>query len=373
MNISEIKFVSLFVGIIIPSGKNFLYILTQTIFFLSIVSFLLAIVVLTIRIIDNYERKRKNKFLLKWEKDFYTYLGSPSNPSILLENVKKSQYKFLLMVLKDLFSLLDGKDLESLKRIINETAIYEFLIADLKSKSTRRIIRAAYFFGASDNQNVKSLLFGHLYSKKTDVFIFSARALARINALEYATVIIHAARFQRGLSTDILISILLEYKSDVCNYLLKRFVFEDDYYKRIAVQIFRFHGFREAADAILNIFRTSTNKKLLIECIKYAGSIECIDAIPDLWEHFDHPDLEIKKSAIEALAKIGGTELAPIFVQRLYEESIEVIIAAAEALLDLGDKGIKLLQVVAKSNSDSKASAVAKMVLSENFIEIENE
>lgn len=191
--------------------------------------------------------------------------------------------------------------------------------------------------------------------------------------MEYATAILHAARFQRELSTDILISILLEFKSDVCNFLLERIVFEDDYYKRIAIQIFRFHGFREAADEVIRILKTSTNKKLIVECIKYAGAIECIDAIPQLWEHFEHQDTEVKTNAIEALSKIGGSELVPIFVQRLYEDSYEVNIASAEALLDLGEKGINLLKVVAKSNSDSKAAAIARMVLSENFIEIDDE
>ncbi|MFN3694551.1 MAG: HEAT repeat domain-containing protein [Ignavibacterium sp.] len=360
-------------GIIIPAAKNFLFILSQLIIFLSIVSILLIIVVLIIRFIDVYDQRKKNEFLSEWEKDFYEYLGSPADPNKLLKGVKKSHYRYLLMVLRDLFSVLDGKDLESLKRIINETSVYEFLLNDLKSKKTKRIIRAAYFFGASGNQNIKSILFGHLYSNKTDVFIFCARALARINALEYATAILHAARFQKELSTDILISILLEFKSDVCNYLLERVVLEDDYYKRIAIQIFRFHGFREAAEIVLKIFQTSTNKKLLVECIKYAGSIECIDAIPQLWEHFEHPDIEVKTAAIEALAKIGGKELIPIFVQRLYEESYEVNIAAAEALFDSGEKGIQLLEVVAKSNSDSKAAKVARMILSENFIEIDDE
>ncbi len=368
-----IKNLQSIIGIIIPTGEKFLFILTQVIVFLSIVSFLLVIVVLILRLIDFLEQQRKNKFLAKWEKDFYEYLGSPYNPGKLLNGVKKSQYRFLLMVMRDLFSVLDGKDLESLKRIVNETSVYNFLLADLKSRSTKRIIRAAYFFGASDNKNVKALLFGHIYSKKSDVFIFCARALARINAMEYATAILLASRYQRNLSTDILISILLEYKSDVCNYLLERIRFEDDYYKQISIQIFRFHGFREAADEVLKIFQSSSNKKLLIECIKYAGSIECIDAIPYLWEHFEHPDIVIKTASIEALAKIGGTELAPVFVQRLYEESYEVNIAAAEALFALGEKGIKLLQVVAKSNADSKASAIAKMVLSENFIEIDDE
>lgn len=370
---TEIKNFFFLAGINIPTGQNFLFILVQIIIFLSIVSLLLVTIVLLIRLIDSFDQRRKNDFLSGWEKYFYEYLGSPDNPTRLLERVKKSEYKYLLMVVRDLLSVLSGKDLESLKRIINETPVYNFLLDDLKSKRTKRIIRAAYFFGASGNQNVKSILFGHLYSNKTDVFIFCARALARINALEYATAILHAARFQKELSTDILISIILEYKSDVCSYLLERMKFEDDYYKRVAIQIFRFHGFREAADEVLKIFQTSSNKKLLIECIKYAGSIECIDAIPHLWEHFEHPDIEVKTASIEALAKIGGKELVPVFVQRLYEESYEVNVAAAEALLGLGEKGINLLKVVAKSNSDSKASAVAKMVLSENFIEIDNE
>ncbi len=373
MIFSVIKIFLTFIGFYIPNGKEFLFILTQLIIFLIIVSVLLVIIVLVIRLLDYYDNKKKNEFLSKWEKDFYNYLDSPDNPSKILEGVKKSQYKYLLMVLRDLFSVLSGKDLESLKRIINDTPVYNFLLEDLKSNKTKRIIRAAYFFGASGNLNVKSILFGHLYSKNTDVFIFCARALARINALEYATAILHAARFQRELSTDILISILLEFKSDVCNYLLERISYEDDYYKRIAIQIFRFHGFREAADAVLKIFQSSTNKKLLVECIKYAGSIECIDAIPTLWEHFEHPDLEVKKASIEALAKIGGNELIPIFVQRLYEESFEINLAAAEALLESGEKGINLLKVVAKSKSDYKASSVARMILSENFIEIEDE
>jgi len=361
------------VGVLIPSGEHFLYILIQIIIFLLIVSILLVITVLIIRLLNLSNEKRKIEFLKIWEKRFYDYLGSPDDPNKLLIDVKKSQYKYLLMVLRDLFSFLDGKDLESLKRIINETSIYNYLLKDLKSKNSKRIIRAAYFFGAANNQNVKAILFGHLYSKNTDIFIYCARALARINALEYATAILHASRFQRELSTDILISILLEYKADVCNYLLERLKFEDDYYKRISIQIFRFHGFREAANVVLEIFQTSTNKKLLVECIKYAGAIECIDAIPHLWEHFEHPDIEVKTAAIESLAKIGGTELVPIFAQRLYEESYEVNIAAAEALLELGEKGIKLLKIIAKSNSDSKAAAVAKMVLSENFIEVEDE
>ncbi|AFH48744.1 Hypothetical protein IALB_1033 [Ignavibacterium album JCM 16511] len=370
---TEIKNFFYLAGIYIPSGQNFLFILVQIIIFLSIVSILLVTIVLLIRVVDSFDQRRKNDFLSRWEKYFYEYLGSPDNPIRLLESVKKSEYKYLLMVVRDLLSVLSGKDLESLKRIINETPVYDFLIDDLKSKRSKRIIRAAYFFGASGNQNVKSILFGHLYSNKTDVFIFCARAFARINALEYSTAILHAARFQKELSTDILISILLEYKSDVCSYLLERMKFEDDYYKRVAIQIFRFHGFREAADEVLKIFQTSTNKKLLVECIKYAGSIECIDAIPHLWEHFEHPDIEVKTASIEALAKIGGSELVPIFVQRLYEDSYEVNIAAAEALLDLGEKGINLLKVVAKSNSDSKAAAIARMVLSENFIEIDDE
>ncbi len=360
-------------GIIIPTGDSFLLILTQLILFLSIVIILLVIIVLIIRLRYFYEQSQKNKFLAQWEKEFYRYLGSPADPKILLQRVRKSQYKFLLMVLRDLFSFLDGKDLESIKRIINETEIYNYLLADLKSKNTRRIIRAAYFFGASNNQKVKSLLFGHLYSKNSDVFIFCARALARLNALEYATAILHASRYQRELSSDILISIMLEYHPEVCDHLVERIVIEDDHYRKIAIQIFRFHGYREAADSVLKIFQSSTNKKLLVECIKYSGAIECIDAIPYLWEHFEHPEIEVRTAAIEALAKIGGSDLAPVFVQRLYEDSFEVNIAAAEALFELGNKGIKLLQIVAKSNADSKASAIARMVLSENFVEIDDE
>lgn len=185
-------------------------------------------------------KEKKNEFLSEWEKDFYEYLGSPADPNKLLIGVRKSLYKYLLLVLRDLFSVLDGKDLESLRRIINETSVYDFLLNDLKSNRTKRIIRAAFFFGASGNQNVKSILFGHLYSNKTDVIIFCTRALARINALEYATAILHAARFQKELSTDILTSILLEFKSDVCNYLLERLFLKTIITKGLR---FRFLGF----------------------------------------------------------------------------------------------------------------------------------
>ncbi|WP_337867095.1 hypothetical protein [Ignavibacterium sp.] len=276
------KNLALISGIIVPSGDQLLFIVAEVIIFLLIISLLLVIAILIIRLFNHLGDKRKTDFLSHWEKRFYDYIGSPTDPNKLLSDVKTSEYKYLLMVIRDLFSLLDGKDLDSLKKIINETSIYNYLLKDLKSKSTRRVIRAAYFFGAANNQNVKAILFGHLYSNKTDVFIYCARALARINALEYASAILHASRFQKEISTDILISILLEFKSDVCQYLLERLKFEDDYSKGISIQIFRFHGFREAANDVLEIFQSSTNKKLLVECIKYAGTVECIDAIPHL-------------------------------------------------------------------------------------------
>jgi hypothetical protein len=367
------KKIFLFTGFVTTTGEKFLVTLTYIIIVLLFLSILLIITVLVIRLSNLSDEKKKLKFLSVWEKKFYNYLDSPDDPNKILIGVKPSQYKYLLMVLRDLFSFLDGKDLESLRRVINETSLYNYLLKDLKSRKTKRIIRAAYFFGASNNQNVKAILFGHLYSKKTDVFIYCARALARINALEYAAAILHSSRYHNQLSTDILISILSEYKAEVCNYLMEKLKFEDDYYKRISIRIFRFHNFREAAEAVMDILQTTTNKKLIVECIKFTGAIECVDAVPLLWEHFEHPDIEVKTSAIEALSRIGGDELVPIFVQRLYEESYEVKIAAAEALFQAGEKGIKLLRIIAKSNSDSKASTVAKMILSENFLELDDE
>lgn len=131
---------------IIPSGESLFFILTQIIFFLSLVSLLLVATVIIIRLVDLYDKKRKDDFLSKWEKDFYEYLGSPDNPAKLLKEVRRSQYKYLLMVLRDLFSLLSGKDLESLKRIINETPVYNFLLDDLKSKKNKKNNPCCIFF-----------------------------------------------------------------------------------------------------------------------------------------------------------------------------------------------------------------------------------
>lgn len=345
----------------------------QLILFLLISAILFIIIIILLRLKDLNQQKKIKLFKEKWESSFFDYIGSEKDPNEFADKIPKSSATILLIFLKEYFNLLNGKELVTLQKLINDTWIFSFLLKDLGSKSSKKIIRALYFFGISKNQKVKPKIAEFLSSRNQIIFLHAAQSLAKINALEYTERILASANLYKQISDDMIVSVLLEFNSEVCDYLTKRIIIEDEKFKVGIIKILTYFKFRQAANKVIKLLETVENKPLIIECIKYVKQIECIESLAILKNFFNHTDPEIRSEAIKAVAQIGDDNETLLLSTNLYDKSIQVQIDTAEALVKFKRKGVMLLQMVAASNSDPSAASVAQMVLNEYQLEKSND
>lgn len=348
---------------------TFLYIITQVIIFLAVCSVLLILIVVLIRYADDRFKKKVSAFSEKYSASFFNYLGSETNPKDFLARIPKSEINILLIFIQDYFQELSGKELESLQKLINNTWIYDLLIEGLNSHSRKKLLRTVYLAGVSNNLKIKPYLKDFLSQKDPLIFYHSARSLARMNAIEFAERILAGASLHKEISQDILVSIFLEFKPEVCNYLLKRIHIEDERFKVVIVKILRHFNYREVASEIEKILSRTKSKILILEMIKYAGQIECLEALNTIKSFLDSEDSDIKIEAIKAVANIAGNNAVNIISNNIFNKSQQVQIDTAETLSELKPDGIQFLKMVAENKKEPKVAAVAQMCLSEVSLE----
>lgn len=343
--------------------------LTHIILFLFICSLLFVCVVFLIRLKDLRFNKKVDAFTLYWAPDFFNYIGSDRDPKEFTDRIPKKNASIFLLFLKKYIHSLSGKELQSLLNIINNTWIYDYLLRDLRSRSIERRLRAIYYFGIAKNQQIKPILSSFLTVRNLQIFFQSARSLARMNALETTERILAGARLQKKISQEILVSILLEFNPEVCEYLIKRIYVENEKFKTAIIKVFRNFNYGEASPILRKIINEAKDKLLIIECIKFAGQIECLNALDTIKTYLQHPDPDIRSEAVKSVKQIGGdTESLEISVN-LYDNSWQVQIDAAEALVNLKPVGISILKLVSVSQAEPRAASVAQMVLSEFSLE----
>jgi hypothetical protein len=355
--------------LILFHDNSILTILTEIILFLLACSFLFILLILLIRYKDVLNTKKLNSFSEKYSESFFNYVGSDQTPDVFLSKIPKRDADILLKFIQDYFQSLSGKELISLQKLVNNSWLFNLLSNDLKSKSKKRILRAIYFSGVSKNQNLKPQIAEFLSKKDLHIFYQAARSLGRMNALDYSERILAGASLHKKISQDALVSIFLEFKPEVCRYLLNRIHIEEVKLQITIVRIFRHFNFRDAASELQKILAGTKNKNLIIEVIKYAGQIECLSAIETIREYLNHPNSEIRSESIKALAKIGGDVESELISQKIYDTSSQVQIDTADALSKLKPNGLQLLTKVAESKINQRAVSIAKMTLNEIQIE----
>ena len=348
-----------------PFEITFLYIVIQVIIFLAVCSVLLIMIVVLIRYIDDRFKKKVSSFSEQYSALFFSYIGSETNPEDFLAQIPQTYINILLIFMQDYFQTLSGKELESLQKLINDTWIYDLLIDGLNSHSWKKKLRAIYLGGVSDNYKIKPYLKDFLSQKNPLIFYHSARSLARMNAIEFAERILSGASMHKEISQDILVSIFLEFKPEVCNYLLKRIHIEDDGYKVVIVKILRHFNYRTASSEIDKIISGTKSKILILEMIKYAGQIECLEALDTVKSFLNNEDSDIKIEAIKAVANIAGNNEVNSIASNIFDKSEQVQIDTAETLSELKPDGISFLKRVAKNKKEPRVATIAQMVLSE--------
>lgn len=345
---------------------NFL-ILLIVILFLITISCVLFVVLLRVSS-QRYEAKR-NVFISKWENEFFDYIYGDSNPSELIDKIPVRHYKYLFDFLKPLFLNLKGEDFVRLSKIISDTVLYDHLTGRLNKKINNIFkIESAYFLGLARLKHSAQLLEKQISSPNELVFVTTATALARMNSIKHAGIIIDESKKFKDLASDSLYAILAEFSNNVSPYLIERLETENARRKEVLIAVLRHFRYYNAGPAILQELTNTREKGVLTECLRFIREVEYANAANAVKRFLYHPKGEVREEAVKTYAKITPQENEGRIVEKVYDTDWTVQLAAAEALYDETSHGEEMLEKIAYNLKNKKAAAAARMVLSEKTL-----
>ena len=333
-------------------------------YFLAVIAGLVLIIIYN-RMRTMSEFKRRQKFLLKWEKYLNEYLDDTITTDSFYKLISGPTIDLFLIFLKVYIRNLRGSDFKKVAALINETPIAKKLIGELNSDSKNNIKRSAYFLGMAKNSEAKELVLKNIKSNDVLVFENCAVYLGRLNFQEAVPEILYAAGRFPSLNRAIIISIFLEFESTVCSLLVDRFPNESLNNKINFVIIFRMFKYQEAAPRVLKYFREINDAEFISEAIRYFGEIEYLDSIDALGIHLQHDSPEIIVEAIKVLTKMGAINLEKKLYELINDNDWSVQLSAANCMYDYSSQTKAKLFSLAQSDSSSLETTIARMIISE--------
>lgn len=343
-----------------------------TVIFVLLASiYLLILFILIIRILEQLREKKQKNFVKRWEEKIFEYLADNGNPIAIVNLFPKSSYKYLLQNLRGYLLTLKGNDWVNLSKLINETKLYDHLLAQLRSKRRKKLIFGAYYLGLAKSTGAKFILRNKLEHKNDMVFLSCALSLARMNEIDSLDDILNEAVKFKKISRETLLSVLLEYDVSVCEKLFMRLDVEKSLWlKAIIISALRHFKYTPAAPVILPILVKEESIELVIESIKYFGEIEYMDASTAIRFFLIHSRPEVKAEAIRTAVKIGAAGLESRIWSLIYDTDRNVKVSAAEAMYGFSDNSKDKLKQLAYSIPNTIESSVARMIISEKTIHL---
>ena len=343
-----------------------------TVIFILLASiYLLILFILIIRILEQLREKRQKNFVKRWEEKIFEYLADNGNPISFVNLFHKSNYKYLLQNLSGYFFTLKGNDWINLSKLVNETKLYDYLLAQLRSERKKKLIFGAYYLGLAKSTGAKVILRKRLEHKSAMVFLSCALSLARMNETDSLDDILNEAVKFKEISRETILSVLLEYDESVCEKLFMRLDAEKSLWlKAIIISALRHFKYTPSAPIILLILVKEESIELVIESIKYFGEIEYKDASTAIRFFLMHSRPEIKAEAIRTAVKIGVAGFENRIWSLMYDTDRSVKVTAAEAMYGFSDNSKDKLKQLAYSIPNTMESSVARMIISEKTIHL---
>jgi hypothetical protein len=337
---------------------------------LFVVIYLLVLFILMVRFLEQTRKMVERSFILRWEERIFDYLSTDKTPQDVIRLFNSYGYKYLLQFLRNYLLALKGSDKEKLMKLVTDTKLYDYVFKQLKSNNKRKIVFGAYYLGLVKATVAVPKLRKKLKYKDQLVFVTCAMSLARINAVEGLDEIFTEATKFKGITKDTFLSILLEFNDIVCDNLAKRLEEETSTENQsIIITALRLFRYLAAAPLVMRKLSGETDKKLIIEIVKYLGEVEYLDASEDLKFYLQESDPDIKTEAIKAVQKIGDTNLEDKIWDLIKDENRNVKVSAAEALYNISEKSRERLRNIQKTMPDSLESSISKMIFEQRAIQ----
>lgn len=333
---------------------------------LTILVAVLIATVFMLRLFSSANEKREEEFRREWEPRLFEYLLSDEPSDRFVASLDRKYYGFFLSMLRDFFVVTKGEDFERAASLIVDTKIYDHLMEALKSRRSSKKIEAAYYLGLTRAERAKARLVEGLTHAGGKEYRYYAVALARMNALETAPLILERMRGKRPSSKEEAIAVFQEFRREVCYDLLDMMSSErDEFFKVVFVAVFSRFKFFEAEEEILRFLESAETKEGKIVAIRALGEIEFVETGAPLRQYLHDSDADVVCETIVAVSNIRDISFEKELLYKMNSDNGRVRYLAAKALLSLSSTGRRWVERLAQRNLNDRASLVAQAVVGE--------
>jgi HEAT repeat protein len=319
-----------------------------------------------LRLFSSAADKREEGFRKEWEPRLFEFLLSDESPDAFVSSLDRKDYGRFLSMLRDFLVVTKGEDFERAASLIVGTKIYDHLMDALKSRRSSKKIEAAYYLGLTRAERAKARLVEGLTNAGGGEYRYYAVALARMNALETAPLILDRMRKKPPSSKEETISVFQEFQREICYHLLDIMESErDEFFKVVFVAVFSRFKFFEAEEEILRFLEQAETKEGKIVAIRALGEIEFVETGAPLRQYLHDSDPDVVCETIVAVAKIRDITFEKELLYKMNSDNGRVRYLAAKALLSLSATGRRWVERLAQRNLNDRASLVARTVVDE--------
>lgn len=335
----------------------------------------LFIVVLTLRIswqISQGHLKRQRKI---WQALIMDFISEPVEVAPFQTTIHPRDYFHFGQYLISFFDCLIGEDRDALTQLACQLKVTAYFQTQLLSRNPWTRAYSAYYLGRVGCVASVPLLEKRLRDPHPTVAICAARALLSIPHFVLYPEVLRVVLRHKVFLEQLIEDTFDRHGQQILSYLRKILVSASSAQEKLTIVslIGRFKD-RIAITVLCQLAVSTEDPVLLIDILKALGEIGDELSIPILEMHLEHYLPEIRREAVAALGKLGSHQVMELLTRRLTDSDWLVRFQAARALIDLGEVGHRLLELLQTVAEEDASRRMAAFVLFEKqLLEGKNE
>ncbi|MBU2513678.1 HEAT repeat domain-containing protein [bacterium] len=304
------------------------------------------------RILQSRLRKRLEKKHNTWYKALFLFLEDEINASDYQNLVLKKDYVYFGDFIKEFLLDIKGDEKSKIRDLLVELNFDNYLLKKLNRRTTWERVYAIYFLGLMDCHKSISNIRDALHDKSELVRLTAATNLMQVKDLESLETILIQMQTKTGKEYQNLLTVhLLEYGTSILKELERIFrsIELSDWIRSICVQIFGYYVYTDVQDKVIEVYTATEDPELKISCISALATNEDPTLIDFFEQQLDHNNQSIVIASVKALGQLGIATSARRLIEFVDSDDFWVAKNSIEALTQLGESGLKLLDEAAAS------------------------
>jgi HEAT repeat protein len=345
---------------------NLLTIVTTTAAILTVLSIILLLLIILLRIFTERKLERESDFRKRALPVLIAFAEGKADAETTLAILGKDPSLSLQLLMEE-SDAMGRERSHKIQPLFSGFAFEKQMIKDLKSRNWQRRLHSADRLGYIGGERAIPALMTALRDELIGVRFAAARSLTRLECSDSVESILHSLDVPGEVSQRRVAEILFPLGTNATEPILG--VLENPSVNDAALSIAaRVAGMLHMKRAVPSMTRLLSHQvvNVRLNCIRSLASIKeslCISGIAALAED---PSWEVRCSVMQALGRLDAREQIPLLVQALSDQQWWVRHNAGEALIALGDQGIKSLEEASEHHVDAYGRDMSRQILQQH-------